>query len=351
MPVAAGGPLDHVRRAVRRQIYRYALPYSALGAHHWAMATTAVPSPESRVWLTLLPEPCDNAALGALLSGRGIDAVQARLSDCGGFAELELASADSAAAATVALDGFEWRGCRLLAMPLPEAAAKLEAHRRLKTLSRRLLSDEAGHARNYGAFVSERWRKRNAHELRLAVSCHSSLSGDIRAVEGSAARRWEEEDWVVLELGAAEFGAEQVRRIAGAIIHAMRLHADEARCAAAIESHFERADAPMAPLAPVEPMWLHGLVLAGGSNQTGADEALKEEARRTIERAVLRAGRAPMDEFLHVLDTQAGASALGKRDAAGAGVHVVGASAGVESAYSKLRRRLMEAPRDDAADG
>jgi tRNA U38,U39,U40 pseudouridine synthase TruA len=311
--VAAGSPLDELRCAVRRQTYRYAVPYSVLGAHHWTARhskLTPCQHPERQVFLTSLPDPFTPDDLAQLLAETELRPVHSRLAECGGFAELEFPSTDEAARACSVLDGLACRGSHLLALPLQEAAAKLEVHRRLKGPFRRLSGDRKGRTRSYAAFASDRWRKRNAHDLRMAVSCRSSLGSDLRGGTpcggGGGESAWQRRDWVVLELGAAEFGAQQVRRIVGAIVQAMRLDcSDEARIAS-IERYFATDGAPLAPLAPVEPLCLHALVLASGAqHEARIDTSAAEAARRRIERVMVHTGRSPLEDFARLLDETA----------------------------------------------
>lgn len=334
--MAAGSPLDRLRCAVRRQTYRYAVPYSVLGPHHWNVShwkVTPCNRPDSCLFLTSLPDPFTQDDLAQLLSETQVRAVQTRLGKCGGFAQIELSSDADAERAGAVLDGFPWRGCRLHALPLPEAAAKLEVHRRLKELFRRLSGSGKGRTRSYAAFTSDRWRKRNAHDLRLAVSCRSIFGGDLRGdtcggggAGGSPA--WQQQDWVVLELGAAEFGAQQVRRIVGALIQAMRLDCDDETRAAAIDRYFASDSPPLAPLAPVEPLFLHALTLASDTQQDARiDTSAAEATRRQIESVIVNTGRAPLEDFARALDAAAAAAqgahttaavAMGMGDAADA---------------------------------
>ena len=114
----------------------------------------------------------------------------------------------------------------------------------------------------------------------------------------------------------------------------------------ASQVHFVGSPPPLAPLAPIEPLWLHALVLAAGGGELAAgDGSVAEEARGAIEKVVVASGRAPLAEFVRELDAKAAEGGLGGAAPAGpggaeAGGAVVGGGAG-ESAYEKLRQRLM----------
>ncbi|EOD05041.1 hypothetical protein EMIHUDRAFT_125316, partial [Emiliania huxleyi CCMP1516] len=171
--------------------------------------------------------------------------------------------------------------------------------------------------------MSDKWRQRNAHPLHLSVAGSSSIQGDLRggrhgAGAAGGARRWQCDDWVVVELSAAEFGAQQVRRIIGAVVAAARGSSSEQGAGASLEKHFGGDALP--PLAPVEPLWLHSLTLVDGTSLTASEQldgevpAQRTDAETAIEHAVIRTAQTPIDEFVRALD--ADVSLSGCADAA-----------------------------------
>lgn len=351
-PLPTGGPLDGLRRAVRRQVFRYALPYAALGSCAGAARAGRPPCPgaETRVWLTWTAvdasaylDGCSADDVEAMLSEAGVGRADVRMAQCGGFCELAFGCEAAAVHAAQLLDRRAWQGGRLLALPLPEACAKLEVHRRLKALFRRLSSGGAGgRTRDYSPFMSDKWRQRNAHPLHLSVAGSSSIQGDLRggrhgAGAAGGARRWQCDDWVVVELSAAEFGAQQVRRIIGAVVAAARGSSSEQGAGASLEKHFGGDALP--PLAPVEPLWLHSLTLVDGTSLTASEQldgevpAQRTDAETAIEHAVIRTAQTPIDEFVRALDADVSLSGATADDRHGS------AAGEGEGVYERMRVR------------
>jgi hypothetical protein len=249
------------------------------------------------MWLAGLVPGCSDEDIASLLAeDKG---VRATLAEWGGVAEVRLPSPAAVAAAVRRVNGLEWRGRRVTALPLPEAAPKLEVHNRLKPLLR-TLSSANGRTRDFSSFVSERWRDRHGHALRLSVKGQSSIRRDLTG-DGP----WQNNDCVVLELSAKEFRSQQVRRVAGAVINAMRHATPEARLAA-LERHFVGdTPRPLAPLAPVGPVIMHSLIVSDKETNlpttTLADGPRLVEAETQIYHKVMASAQSCLESFVREL--------------------------------------------------
>eukprot|EP00966_Prymnesium_polylepis_P278179 6427804-Prymnesium_polylepis.2 len=273
----AEGPFMDLRHVAIRQAYKYALPYALLLTSD-ERATRGVDEGPSGIWLTGLVGDATCDELEAFLqaevtpqilgAGGGTEGLGLLVEwpECGGYAHLHTPNEQLAARLVEALDGREWRGRRLVAMPLAEATAKLRVHQRVKTALRRLNASEPAaqgaattsvqpasdtgaeavdgaeamasksrkkRAKSFHNFMSDKGRLRGTSQSLQALShCSSAMLQDIRGqrtrretdgsssfagVDAAGSASWVESHWVVLSFAARDFSPQQVRRMAGVV--------------------------------------------------------------------------------------------------------------------------------------
>ena len=315
--VIAQGAQD-VWRSVRKQTHAVLVPYSALlppdsksiedtkGSVTTAAAADPAADPTAEaddcrtLWLSGLPSDCAAADVASLIGEvmgdtvygvggtGGADGIGWRVTmpTCGGFADIFHLNGAALARALDALDGRLWRGSRLIALRGKEARAKLLVHQKIKHVLRSLAA--AKHFRN---FVDPKGINSAGSAQRKLQHCSSGVHTDVRAamgargictgddvggsckVEGKTAEdAWRRHDWVEIRFCAREFGAQQLRRMAGVLIAYVRgVEGDDylERCTCT-RQHVTT------PLAPAEATWLAGYGLEAKAAEAYCGIALSD---------------------------------------------------------------------------
>ena len=190
-------------QVVRSQAHTVAIPYAAL------LPPGADPEPEHSdrvLWLSGFPADAGTPEVETILRDARVEGRCSLVPECGGWVEVSL-EAGAMARALDALDGREWRGRPLTALPASEARAKMRVHQRMKGLLRRISGGH--HFHNFlagGAGVTQRYMQR----------CSSGWQVDIRPLGARPARQWVRQDWCLVRFSAKHFGREQVGPVCAA---------------------------------------------------------------------------------------------------------------------------------------
>ena len=118
-------------------------------------------------------------------------------------------------AACVILDGFQWHGQQLCAWPIAEAHAKFRVQRRMRD-AMKILRGPAKGLRSFHNFMSDT-RAGDPAAMRQLQHCSAgSIFSDVR--RDIPSRKWAHSDWTRIVFSASDFGPQQLRRMAGALV-------------------------------------------------------------------------------------------------------------------------------------
>ena len=275
---------EDVWHAVKRQTHVAMVPYAAFFKHAAPAIGQIAERGDGRggqgdgcsVWLSGLCDDCTESDLRALIAesvkGRCDDmCVEVMLPACGGFAEIACQSAETCAHTVQVLDGQYWRGRRLTALALDEAKAKIRIHQQIKAVLRTLQT-----TKNFRNFVEAKGTASAASGSRRLLHCSSSVQSDFRPRRGTRpSGEWLSTDWVEIEFSAKEFGAQQLRRMAGVIIAVVRGIEGSDYVERCISANQQVAT----PLAPAEAFFLAAFAL---SNEKVAEAYLGADAVSSV---------------------------------------------------------------------
>lgn len=308
--------------AAKKRVFRCYVPYFALmpsgrpGAIVEEDAETAC-----SVWLGPVPIDCEAPLIAALIAAHTeVRAASSGISVAPGDGHAEVSFEDEAAAlaACKALDGLEWQGQRLFALPLVEAQAKFRIQRRVRTALKQLRGPARG-LRSFHSFMPET-QPGDGQAMRQLQHCAAgSLFAELR---GSCRSRWAESDWTSLTFSASDFGPQQLRRMAGALVAVVRGTEGEdylGRC-------FDPEGPPVDTLpAPTESICLESVDFGARAGDWRSAVSIDAQAAATIRDAVEERIRSeacrPWRDFVSLLDGGATRAQLVQRlwDAASSG--------------------------------
>lgn len=329
-PTAAPPPLLGERMyAVDKRSYNCYVPYSAL-----IPSAPAGLDDDGWLWLTNLPKDCTAEDISSLCADRGVNVPACEIAmvpGCTGNAQLRAPAAQAAELCTQ-LDGLKWPGVatQLLARPLAEARAKLQAHGRLREALKVLRGPEQG-LQSFHSFLPNA-APGSAQAMRSLKHCGVSLRGDLRVRNPGCG--WYESDYATVSIAAKSFAPQQLRHMLGAVVAVVRGCEDLSYLHRCFEEHVVPT-----PAAPAEALALHSTVLHSCDRRWRQAVGLRDHevaaTCREIELRMLAESRQPWSEFVRLLDAGSTSAHLGEELIAAA---AAGDAARVEAALGSGAR-------------
>lgn len=289
--------------APRRKTFAVHIPYFALITRSEREVWCGDVPPLGGLWFGPVHDACSVEEVLELLqslkvnvSAKDVDFEKGR-----GHVQVRMSDEKATEQALQRLQGLEWYGNVLSAAPLSEALAKFEVHRRVRSALKELKGGPCARKglRSYHNFMSPSPAFRDTCAMRQLLHCSAmGLQTQRRTGPGGP---WIHGDWTAIFFAATDFGPQQVRRMAGALVATTR----QSEPLGYIAQCFEAA-ALLAPAVPSECVALDSLELgacdANWRRAAQVDEAEAAAMRKAIEERVRTEALEPWKEFLQLLD-------------------------------------------------
>eukprot|EP00928_Gymnodinium_smaydae_P020081 TRINITY_DN17756_c0_g2_i1.p1 TRINITY_DN17756_c0_g2~~TRINITY_DN17756_c0_g2_i1.p1 ORF type:complete len:865 (-),score=178.73 TRINITY_DN17756_c0_g2_i1:70-2637(-) len=202
------------------------------------------------------------------------------------------------------LHGFTWHGEVLTALLLSEANAKFQLQRRVRAVIKAFKDGGVGKkaTRSYHNFISPQVPPNDPTAMRSLLHCNACGINETDKLRSSdAAGSWAQDQWTKVSFSAVDFGPQQLRRMAGALVAIVR----GSEPLSYLERCFDTVQS-LAPAAPAESVCLSAIEFgpAGSDWRTAAsvDIDKAKDAREEIERRVVVDATDAWKEFLVGLD-------------------------------------------------
>ncbi|CAE7294476.1 RE1 [Symbiodinium natans] len=311
LPVASLGPNATIFDKVycpRRRSFNVYIPYWALVTEE-EKAAFAQSERLGGVWFGPLHDSCVPEDVRELLAELGIPVTLEDIEFETGKGHVQVRLGEEAArAALCQLNGRQWHESVLVALPLSEALGKFTVHRRVRKALKELKGGPAARKglRSYHNFLWPSPAPREPSAMRQLFHCSAQGLEAQRRGEGA---HWSDADWTAVTFAAADFGPQQVRRMAGALVAVARGSEELAYIARCFE------DEPVhVPPVPAEAVALEAVELgppnAAWRGPARVDEGQAAQMRAEIERRVRAEAFQPWKDFLAGLARGATRSAL-----------------------------------------
>ncbi|CAE8716690.1 unnamed protein product, partial [Polarella glacialis] len=289
----------------KKRAYNYFVPFFALLTADeralWCAGEAAVDLEKpGGLWLGPVFEGCSIAQVVRLLADHGISADEkdVMVTNGSGHAQI-LMPAESVALAQQRLEGFVWHDIPLVAMALHEALAKFSVQRRTRAVLKALKGGDSKKLRSFHNFMQPQPAAKDQVAMRQLLHC--SALGLTQSLRRPGGKGWAFDDWTAITFASADFGPQQLRRMAGALVAVVR----GSEPLSYIDRCFQ--EAPLqAPAAPAEVICLEAVEIGGYDSDwrrlAEVDSSAGVEVRRRVRERVVDSAKA-WEDFVHGLES------------------------------------------------